>query len=377
MSRYPWPKEDQKLNAEYDDRTGSDLSSKSIHKAVEWLLAANTEAIHQKYQYEKLISFLIPFIKNPRAGGAEAVQAAPWRDRAANMSRQIGERLLIIAFGLSCHGPVEMDAHLEAFGDLLVDTWNKDGLEQPLLYQCLGRLGILTPTDVTELQNVLKKRISGLVPRGEASKLERARFNAFLLGVCGGDEYPFPTAEGQLSRLWHWDENSPPLVDWECFLPVLYALWIHHWIKGDDAGAVRDLAAMLGSWWDNHEPPEGLFTKKPEIWEGILMTAWALVPKNSLVWNKLKERYEELEIKEQQLQDISEGYFEWHDSFVETGEIPPESFAGRRMPPSNWLFPLPSDLLPEASQPSFDFPKNWLEALGEIKSPDFEKIENY
>jgi hypothetical protein len=134
---------------------------------------------------------------------------------------------------------------------------------------------------------------------------------------------------------------------------------------------------MLGSWWDNHEPPEGLFTKKPEIWEGILMTAWALVPKNSLVWNKLKERYEELEIKEQQLQDISEGYFEWHDSFVETGEIPPESFAGRRMPPSNWLFPLPSDLLPEASQPSFDFPKNWLEALGEIKSPDFEKIENY
>ncbi|MFP4686571.1 MAG: hypothetical protein ACLFN5_00510 [bacterium] len=377
LNRYPWPKKEAKTSAEYDDRSGLDFSSKSIHKAIEWLLAANTEAIHQRHQYEKYLSFLLPFVKTPRAGGAEAIQATPWRDRAANMSRLTGERLLVIALGLSCHGPVEMDCHLESFSNLLTDTWNKDGLEQPLLYQCVGRLGILTPTDVTELQAVLKKRISGLVYRDEPSKLEKARLNSFLLAISAGQQYPFPTAEGQLSRLWHWDENSPPLAEWEYLLPVLYSLWIHHWLQDRNAGAVRDLAALLGSWWDNNKPPAGFFVERPEVWEGILMTAWALVPKNNLVWNKLRERYAELENFDAQLREITEGYFGWHENFVESGEIPPESFTGRRVPPARWMYPLPSDILSEASQPSFEFPVSWLNALSEIKVPNFENLEKY
>ncbi len=378
MNRYPWSREDEKITREYDDRTSPSPPSEKIHEAINWQLDASTEAIHQQSEYRKLMDNLLSFIKQPRAAGAEAIEAAPWREKAPNISRLLGERLIVLALALSSHGLARMDAHREAFGGLLREIWNEDGLEAPLLYQGLGRLGLLTPTDMDKPQEYLKERVAGAFPRSEEpSPPELARFNSLLLAVSCGPEYPFPRGDNNLSRLWHWDENAPPLARWENLLPVLFTLWIHNWIAGEDSAAIKDLAALLGSWWDNNPPPEDFFEENPGTWEAILMMAWAWARGENLVWDKIEERYEELEIENRQLQQIHEGYMNWLERYEEEKSAPRESFSGRLMPPEEWIRPLPSDILDKASQPSFDFPETWCEQLTKLKKPELEKLSDY
>ncbi|MGM0381281.1 MAG: hypothetical protein ACQEP7_04790 [bacterium] len=378
LNRYPWKREDEKITHEYDDRTTPAPPSEKIHEAINWQLDANTEAIHQRKEFQKLVDNLIAFIKQPRAAGAEAIEAAPWREKAPNLSRLIGERMIVLALGLSCHGIASMGSHREAFGSLLGETWNEDGLEAPLIYQGLGRLGLLTPTEMEKVQDYLRERVGGAIPRSEeSSPLEMARFNSLVLAVSSGPGYPFPRGDNNLSRLWHWDENDPPLAGWEHLLPILYALWIHNWIADEEVDTIKDLAAMLGSWWDNNPPPEDFFDDNPETWEGILMLAWGWARGENLVWDKIKERYEDLEFEDEQLQEITEGYLDWLDYYEEEKTAPDESFTGRRMPPVEWIKPLPSDILDKASQPSFDYPETWREELGKIQKPDLDKIEDY
>ena len=378
LNRYPWSREDENITREYDDRTTPSPPSEKIHEAINWQLDASTEAIHQQSEYQKLMDNLLPFIEQPRAAGAEAIEAAPWREKAPNISRLIGERLIVMALSLSCHGLARMDAHREAFGGLLGEIWNDDDLEVPLLYQGLGRLGLLTPTEMEKPQEFLKERIPGAFPRTEeVSPPERARLNSLLLATSCGPEYPFPRGENNLSRLWHWDENDPPLARWESLLPVFFALWIHDWIAGPDSSAIKDLAALLGSWWDNNPPEEDFFDENPGVWEAILMMAWACARGENLVWDKIRERYGELDINDRQLQNIHEGYMEWAERYEEEGEAPRESFNGRRLPPVEWIKPLPADILDKASQPSFDFPESWCEELSKFKKPDFEQLKDY
>ncbi len=381
LNRYPWPESDESRTLDYDDRTSLSPASENLRAAVDWILEASTEAIHQHHKYQEFIENLLPFIESPRAAGAEVVAGTQWRDKAANISRLLGERLLTIAFGLSCYGPVEMDSHREALEVLLAKQWNADGLESPLLYQVIGRLGLLTPTETEDLQQVLISRISGCAPRRrgteqkeEIDKKEKARFHSLLLAVSMGPNYPFPRAENDLSRLWHWEESSPPLAGWDHLQPVLFTLWNYHWINEDQSEAVRDLAALFGSWWDDSSPETEFFHENPDTWEALLMCCWAWAPGHQMVWNKLQDRYEELELEDPRLREITAGYVDWHEHYLENSEAPPEAFSGRRFPPREWIAPLASDILDEASQPSFNFPQSWLEALGELESPDLDVL---
>ncbi|GEM_PF-4310924 len=378
INRYPWPEPDESRRLDYDDRTAPDKSSQKIKDAVKWLREASTEAIHQQDKYAVFFESLVPFIQEPRAAGAELVGETAWREKSANISRLIGERLLVIAFSLSCYGPVEMDQHREAYGNLLARQWNADGLEAALLYQGLGRLGLLTPTSTESSQETLISRIPGAAPSQREPKLgsvDAARYHALLLAVSAGPEYPFPRGENQLSRLWHWEESKPPLATWPHLPAELYALWNYHWINDEQAEAVRDLAALLGSWWDSEPPSSEFLDENPEVWEAILMCCWAWAPEHSMVWDKVRERFEELDSENPLLESMTEGYLQWTEQYREEAEPPPESFNRRRLPPRDWLSPLPSDILNDAAQPSFNFPESWLEALGDITSPDLEKIE--
>ncbi len=378
VNRYPWPEQDESKQLDYDDRTSPDTPSQKLKEAVKWLQEASTEAIHQQDKYAVFFESLFPFIEAPRAAGAERVGETSWREKSANISRLIGERLLVMAFSLSCYGPVEMDPHREAFGNLLARQWNADGLEAALLYQGLGRLGLLTPTSTDSSQEILIPRIPSAAPsqrEPELGRVDAARYHALILAVSTGPEYPFPRGDNQLSRLWHWEESKPPLATWPHLPAALYALWNYHWINDEQSEAVRDLAALLGSWWDASTPDPEFLDENPEVWEAILMCCWAWAPEHSMVWEKVSERFEELANENARLDELTEGYLQWTEEYRENVEPPPESFSGRRLPPLDWIRPLPSDILADAAQPSFDFPASWTQALGEITPPDLENIE--
>jgi hypothetical protein len=368
---HSWPQLDPELNARYDDRTDPDPSSRAIEEAVEWLNNASTEAIHQESEQRSLLDSLKKFIDEPRAAGAEALARLEWREHNANISRLIGDRLTTLALGLSCHGPVEMEQHVEAMGEYLRETWNEDGLEHPLVYESIGRLGLLTPTTIDDLQKPLTKRVEGRIPRsGKTGPIDRAALNGLLLAVSSGPAYPFRQTDENLPKPWHWDENTPPLASWDLLLPFLHTLWTYHWNQDDTGGAVRDIGPMLGSWWNDNPPAEGFFDNHPEIWEGILMFCWATAPRMNHVWEQLEERYDELSIEDENLRTMTETYFDWARTIQEDGEPPRESFNGQRLPPNEWIRPLPSDIISDYSQPSYDFPESWCDQMARLEPPE-------
>lgn len=371
----PWPKHDPEKQEEYNDLEEPTKPSINIQKAIEWLNNASTEAIHQASERKKFLGYLSEFIENPRATGAGAIQRLEWRDKNPNISRLIGDRYLLMALGLSCHDPVNMRPHLETLGECLNEPWNNDGLEHPLLYQSIGRLGILTPTSIEDIQPSLTKRVEGRIPRSNtAGVIEEAAFHSLLLSVSTGPEYPLQESDENLPRAWHWDGNNPPLATWDQLLPILYTLWIYHWSRDQSGGAVRDIGPLLGSWWEENPPSEGYFDKHPEVWEGILMFCWARAPVQSHVWEQLKNRYESLNFKDSNLDDMTDTYFEWADQYQSEGQPPDEAFNGRRMPPLNWIRPLPSDILRDYSQPSYEFEKEWCRQLTRLKKPDEDRL---
>lgn len=362
----------------YNDRDDPDPSSQGIQSAVEWLVEANTEAIHQQSKFEDFLGHLRSFVDEPRAAGAEAIAQTPWRDQSPNLSRLIGERLLVMALGLSASGPYEMDAHRTAFRELLAETWNDDGLDHPLVYQGIGRLGLLTDTPFVELKENLVERIPGRTPRSnEPNRLEMARFHALILAVSTEEGYPFPRSERGLSRLWHWDEHNPPLANWMLLPTALFALWIHHASMETESDAANDFGALLGNWWDENNPDEDFFRDKPAIWEALLLTAWVLLPDHQLIWNQIEDRYEALNLEPGgTLQQITTKTLDWVDHYDEFGERPESSPSRDNLPPAEWLSPLPSGLVNDYSQPSFDFPEEWCEGLSNFpperqNNPDY------
>jgi len=371
----PWSESETEERNEYDDLTSTDQPSKHLNRAIEWLEQTSTEAIHIEEEYHRFLNYLVPYIEKPRATGAESVQAQTWREQNASISRLIGDRLLMMAFALSAHGPHEMPQHREAFSELYQTTWNDDGLEHPLLYQAIGRLGLLTPTSLETLQTQLCKRIEGLVPRKRnPSQWELASFHGLLLAVSTGPDYPLQHSDENLPRTWHWYGNTPPYARWDEMLPILYCLWIYHWSQDVSGSAVQDIGAMLGSWWEENPPTEDFFDENPEIWEGILMFLWATAPTQQHVWNQLRDRYAGLSFDDNNLHKMTETYFEWSRQYREEG-IPPEiAFNGSQLPPTEWIRPLPAEFLSKFSQPSFDFPKPWIQQLNRIQSPDPDEL---
>ncbi len=378
LNRYPWPTADSAAQSEYEDRSDPDPASKSFEEAVDWLTGAGTEAIHRQNKFVDFFSSLTPFIEDPRSAGAEAVARVPWRAKSANISRLIGERFLVMALALSCYGAVKMNSHSKALKNLLSGQWNADGLETPLVYQAMGRLGLLTATETGTLQEMLKSHLSACLPDREGPVLKRpalARYHALLLALSAGPEYPFPVNEQQRSRLWVPEGERAPLAIWEYLLPVLYALWNYHWHSQAEYDPVRDLTGLLGEWWDEFPPRAGFFDDHPEIWEAILMCSWAWTPEHPRVWELIEERFAALEYENLWLDEVTEGYRGWVEQYRESSSQPSESFTHRRLPPISWIKPLPSDLLGVASQPSFDFPDSWLSELARIDWPDVYNLQ--
>lgn len=365
FGRLKKPGFDPERQSEYNDTDDPDRPSERIKEAVEWVVEASTEAIHQQSKFNEFINNLEAFVEQPRAAGAETIAETPWRERSPNLSRLIGERFLSMTLGLSARGSYEMEPHKNAFIELLGETWNDDGLGHPLVYQGIGRMGLLTATSYVDLQHQLIERIPGRTPRTDnPDRLEAARFHALLLAVAPGDRYPFPQSERGLSRLWHWDEHNPPLADWNLLPPVLFALWVHHNFQETESDAANDFGALLGNWWDENEPNRELFETYPGIWEAMLLTAWVLLADHRLIWNQIEERFEELDFDEDSsVTRTTRTILGWVEEYSETGQRPDDSLAGDLMPPVEWISPLPSDLLNDRSQPSFDFPDHWCEGL--------------
>ncbi len=379
LNRYPWPQPDEAAQAEYEDRAAPDPSSEKFVEAVDWLTEAGTEAIHRQEKFTKFFSSLVPFIEAPRAAGAEAVARVPWRGKSANISRLIGERLLVMAVALSSYGAVKMNSHKKALKNLLDGQWNADGLETPLVYQAIGRLGLLTATDMGSFQEILKTHLIACSPDPEGPRLKRqgqARYHALLLALSSGPEYPFPLDDQQRSRLWVFDEDRPPLAVWEHLLPVLYTLWNYHWSARQNYQATRDLTALLGEWWDSNPPPEDFFDENPGYWEALLICAWAWTPEHPGIWGSLEERFAQIDAENPWLQEVTDCYLGWVEYYRENSRRPEESFHGHRFPPLAWIKPLPSDLIETVSQPSFDFPDSWLAELGQVEWPDIYSLES-
>lgn len=354
---------------DYNDRNDPDPSSRRIQAAVDWLVDANTEAIHQQSKLNEFMDNLRAFVDEPRAAGAEAIAETPWRDHSPNLSRLIGERLLVMALGLSAQGPCEMDAHRTAFRELLGETWNDDGLDHPLVYQGIGRMGLFTETPFVDLKHQLVERIPGRTPRSDdPDRLEVARYHSLLLAVSPEEGYPFPQSDRGLSRLWHWDEHNPPLADCLLLPTILYSLWVHHAPRETESDAANDFGALLGNWWDENEPETELFRAKPGVWEALLLTAWILLPDHRLIWNQIEDRYEEMEVEPgEPLEEMTERVLDWVDTYKETGERPEDTPDETNLPPADWINPLPSELVNDYSQPSFDFPEEWCENMSQLQ----------
>jgi hypothetical protein len=360
----------------YEDSEDPASSSEDLISAVDWLVDANTEAIHQHDARESLLDSLRSFIQMPRARGAEVVADTRWRELSPNLSRLIGERYLVMALGLSCWGQIKMHGHRQAFLALMGNTWSNDNLEQPLLYQCMGRLGLLTATDLSSIAKELRPRIPGRTPRSDDPPLKQlAHYNALIFAVSTGGVYPFPKSDKGLSRLWHWDEHNPPLANPLHLRPVLYALWLYYLTAGTASEAANDFGAMLGNWWNEQEPTSGFFEEHPGVWEAILLTAWVTLSDQPLIWEQLIERYDEMNFDHSALESISEQFFEWSESFNETGKEPEPAPDRQSLPPQEWIRPLPSDLLRDLSGPSFDYSKDWCEMLSDPSPPNLQQLE--
>ncbi|MFB6345440.1 MAG: hypothetical protein ABEK50_06685 [bacterium] len=365
------PQFNPESQSRYDDRDDPDKSSKDLKKAVEWLDEASTEAIHQAVKKEDFLESLKQFIQEPRAAGAESVAETPWRNRAPNLSRLIGERLLVLALGLSAEGPYEMNAHKQAFVELLSENWNDDGLDHPLVYQSIGRMGLLTCTSYVDLQKQLINLIPSRTPRSSnPGALELGRYHSLLLATAPGETYPFPRSDRGLSRLWHWDEHNPPLAEWTLLPAVLSSLWIHYNFQEAETDPANDFGALLGNWWDENEPSEGLFESQPAVWEALLLTAWVLIPDQHLIWNQIENRYGELNFESESLDEFTLTVLSWVDAYEETGDRPEQAPGSNQMPPLEWIKPLPSDLINDYSQPSFDFPETWCNAMSAVNVED-------
>lgn len=361
------PELDPERQGEYNDRGDPDPPSRAVESAVNWLVSANTEAIHQRSKYNDFKECLEDFARAPRAAGADRISETAWRDNPPNLSRLIGERLLVMSLGRSASGHCEMDAHRNAFVELLREAWNDDGLDHPLVYQGIGRMGLLTPTPYTDLQKKLVKRIPGRTPRSEnPGRLEMARYHALLLAVAGGETYPFPQSDRGLSRLWHWDEHNPPLAEWSILPPILFSLWIHHRFQGSDSDAANDFGALLGNWWDENQSSADILKSKPAIWEALLLSAWVLLPGENLIWDQIQQRGTDMDFEDETIRNLTEMALSWVEHYSETGDRPDNAPNEELMPPLEWIRPLPSDLVNEFSQPSFDFPEPWCEDLTEF-----------
>lgn len=373
---YDSPYTDDKKQNEYDDRSDPDPSSDKLRTAIEWIINAHTEAIHQQKEREKFLRALRHFIRDPRAFGAEEVAKTEWRDLSPNLSRLIGERFLIIALGLSAYGNIDMDGHLKAFTALMGNSWANDELEQPLFHQCLGRLGFLTDTTIESLNDKLKSKVPGRVLRDpEPSILEQIRLNSLLLAVGVSGRYPFPRSEKGLSRLWHWDEHNPPLVEPEHLKPILHTLWTYNVVNENQSEIANDFGAMLGTWWDDKEPDTEFFESNADVWKAILLTGWVLLGEEQIIWDQLQERYQELDFDDESLVSVSESYFDWIDTLRRSPAVPEDAPRRDSLPPMDWIRPLASDGLRDHSEPSFDYPKSWCNQLTSRTEPEPNELD--
>ncbi len=367
--------EDPSKQAQYNDRNDPDEPSHDLRAAVEWLIKANTEAIHEGKKRRTFLGYLRNYIRAPRAEGARTVAHTPWRDETPNMSRLIGERFLVMTLGLSAYGKVEMGAHKQAFLALLGDQWAEDELESPLLYQSIGRLGLLTPTPTSSLDEELGSRLSAQTIRGSnASESQIAHYHSLIAAVSPGDKYPFPRSEKGLSRLWHWDEHNPPLAELDFLPAVLYGLWVHYKTGGSTSQAANDFGAMLGNWWEEKDPSAEFFEENPRIWRSILLTGWVLLADQPIIWDQLRNRYQSLEIEKPFLHETTEAVLGWVDSFKESDEEPEQAFDRNVLPPMDWIRPLASDLISDQSTPPFAYPEQWCEQMIQPEHPTVENL---
>lgn len=104
------------------------------------------------------------------------------------------------------------------------------------------------------------------------------------------------------------------------------------------------------------------------------MFCWATSPRLNHVWEQLWDRYQGLSIENENLQAMSETYFEWAQQIQDDGTPPENSFSGQRMPPIEWIRPLPSDIIQDYSQPSYDFPDDWCDQMKIMGAPDTDSL---
>jgi hypothetical protein len=371
----PELKEDPSETNHYNDRNNPDEPSENLRAAVEWLVRANTEAIHEEGKRRTFLGHLRNFIRSPRAEGALTVAETSWRDESPNMSRLIGERFLVMTLGLSAYGNADMDAHKQAFMALLGESWSEDELEAPLLYQAIGRLGLLTPTPTPSLQEELRSRITAQAIRSSDPPAPReAHFHSLIFAASPGEVYPFPRSDKGLSRLWHWDEHNPPLAELDFLPPVLYGLWIHYKTGGDISQAANDFGAMLGTWWDEKEPTADYLDANPRIWRAILLTGWAILADQPIIWDQLSQRYQSLGLENSFLQETTETVLDWVDTYGETGEVPEGAFDRNVQPPVDWVLPMASDLISGHSTPTYEYPENWCNQMTHPEPPVVEDL---
>lgn len=374
LIEYTQSPHDPEKQSTYNDHDDPDPSSEAMIAAIEWLINANTEAIHQSGPRTEFIGYLRDYIDAPRAHGAEKVSKTEWRNLSPNLSRLTGERLLVMSLGLSAFGNIEMDAHRKAYLAMMGNTWAEDQLEQPLLYQVIGRTGILTNTDLSSLHDELKTRIPGRVIRDSDAKLKDiAHFHSLIFSAAPGEDYPFPEGDKGLSRLWHWDEHNPPLAEVEELPAILYSLWIHYRTGGDQSEAANDFGALLGAWWNDKEPNSELFDENPLVWESILLTGWVLLGDQSIIWEQLENRFEEMSFENSELIEITETVLDWTKQLEEDETEPDNAPERNTLPPKEWITPLPSDLIKDHSEPSFDYSEEWCKQLGIMDQPQLSE----
>lgn len=380
----PWPRRDEAAQSDYQQVSASDAALRDWERAVEWLKEASTSAIHQSDELRRFMRSMLGFMVRPNASGAELTEECGWREENRNFSRLIGERLLVMAFGISCHGAHPMPDHKRALQALMERDWVDDSLEKPLFEQCLARLRLLSHTDLKELAGDLRTLVQQELNKDtdELDRLEIARRNTHLLLMSAGSNYPFPRDEDGQSRLWHPDATDSTMVDWSTLLPVLHTLWVFYWLNPDPELQEQELLEMLDAWWERRDinPEDDDFVDVfPEYWEGILMTAWALSPDSGRVWDRIQRRWDELpEVfhEHDNLKRMTDTYRQWHSTLSDkTGDPPPASFTGKRMPPTAWIQPLPSDLIRDLSEPSFDYPREWCEEMSRFEHPDQDRIK--
>jgi hypothetical protein len=131
---------------------------------------------------------------------------------------------------------------------------------------------------------------------------------------------------------------------------------------------------MLGNWWNEEEPTSEFFDDNPVVWEAILLSCWVLLADQSIIWEQLSDRYEELTFDNPYLNELTEQFLKWRDEFSDSGEVPEEAPDRETLPPSDWIRPLASDLIRDYSQPSFDYPESWCEMLAKPLEPDLSRI---